>query len=47
MKNIELVDACELAQYDPKEGWILEMYLYWEDAHPVAWMTLPEMYKVK
>ena len=46
-KNIELIDACQLAQYNPEEGWILEMYPYWEDAHPVAWMTLPEMYNVK
>ena len=46
-KNIGLIDACQLAQYDPEEGWILEMYPYWEDAHPVAWMTLPEGYKAK
>lgn len=47
VKNIELIDACELAQYDPKEGWILEMWPEWGDAHPVAWMPLPEMYNVK
>lgn len=45
-KNIELIDACQLAQYDPEEGWILEMYPYWEDAHPVAWMTLPEPFMI-
>lgn len=47
VRNIELVDACELAQYNPKKGWILEMWPEWVDAHPVAWMPLPEMYKVK
>ena len=47
VKNIELIDACELAQCDPKEGWILEMFPEWEDAHPIAWMTLPEGYKAK
>ena len=47
VKNIELIDACELAQYDPEEGWILEMWPEWGDAHPVAWMPLPEMHNVK
>lgn len=47
VKNIELIDACKLAQYDPKEGWILEMWPEWEDAHPIAWMPLPEMYNAK
>lgn len=45
-KNIELVDACELAQYDPEEGWILEMFPEWEDAHPIAWMPLPEPFMI-
>ena len=47
VKNIEFIDAFKIANYVPEEGWILEMYPYWEDAHPVAWMTLPEGYKVK
>ena len=45
--NIELVDALEMGVYDPEEGWILEMYPEYEDAHPVAWMPLPEPYKEK
>lgn len=46
VKNIELIDACELAQYDPEEGWILEMFPEWEDAHPIAWMPLPEPFMI-
>ncbi len=45
VKNIELVDACQLAQYDPEAGWILEMWPEWGDAHPVARMPLPEPYR--
>lgn len=43
-ENIGFVDALQLAQYNPEEGWILEMYPEWEGAHPVAWMPLPEAY---
>lgn len=45
-KNLELIDYFQIANYVPKEGWILEMYPYWEDAHPVAWMTLPEPFMI-
>ena len=42
VKNIELIDACELAQYDPKEGWIMEMWPEWEDPKVTYWTPLPE-----
>lgn len=44
-ENITLYDAVELAEYNPDEGWILEAYQEWEDAAPVAWMPLPELYQ--
>ena len=44
-ENITLYDAVELAEYNPDEGWILEVYPEWEDAAPVAWMPLPELYQ--
>lgn len=43
--NIMLEDAITMASYNVADGWILEMYPEWEDAHPVAWMPLPEPYK--
>lgn len=43
--NIGLENALCIAQYYPDEGWILEEYPFWDDAHPVAWMSLPEPYK--
>lgn len=42
---ITLEDALMTASYDVADGWILETYPEWEDAHPVAWMPLPEPYK--
>lgn len=42
--NIMLEDAITMASYNVADGWILEMYPEWEDAHPVAWMPLPEPY---
>ena len=43
--NIGLENALCIAQYYPDEGWILEEYPFWEDAHPVAWMPLPDLYR--
>lgn len=43
--SILLVNALQLAEYDPDEGWILEMYPEWIGALPVAWMPLPEAYR--
>lgn len=43
--NIGLDNALCIAQYYPDEGWILEEYPSWDDAHPVAWMPLPEPYR--
>ncbi len=42
--NVTLEDALMLAEYDPEDGWILEVYPEWEEAAPVAWMPLPEAY---
>lgn len=42
--NIMLEDAITMASYNVADGWLLEMYPEWEDAHPVAWMPLPEPY---
>lgn len=44
-ENIELKNAIEFASYNKKEGWILENYLDWEGAKPVAWMPIPELYE--
>lgn len=44
-KNIELDNALQLAEYNPEDGWILEMYPEWEDADVVAWILLPEPYR--
>ena len=44
-ENISLSDAFELATYSPDDGWILEEYPEWEDAHPVAWKPLPKPYR--
>lgn len=43
-ENISLHDALQLAEYNPEEGWILEMWPKWEGAEPVAWMPLPKLY---
>ena len=44
-ENIELKNAIEFASYNKEEGWILENYLDWEGAKPVAWMPIPELYE--
>ena len=40
-KNITLDCAYELAEYDPYDGWIMEMWPEWEDAVVTHWMPLP------
>ena len=40
-KNITLNCAYELAEYDPYDGWIMEMWPEWEDAVVTHWMPLP------
>lgn len=39
-KNITLNCAYELAEYDPYDGWIMEMWPEWEDAVVTHWMPL-------
>lgn len=46
-RNIGLDNVLCIAQYYPDEGWILEEYPFWDDAHPVAWMPIPEPYKME
>ena len=41
-KNITLNCAYELAEYDPHEGWIMEMWPEWEGAVVTHWMPLPD-----
>lgn len=41
-ENITLHDALALAEYNPEEGWILEMWPEWGEAKPIAWMPLPD-----
>ena len=41
-KNITLNAAFELAEYDPYDGWIMEMWPEWEDAVVTHWMPLPQ-----
>ena len=43
VKNIVLVYACELGEFDTDEGWILEMWPEWEDPKVTYWMPLPEL----
>ena len=40
-KNITLAAAYELAEYDPVNGWILEMWPEWKGAVVTHWMPLP------
>ena len=42
-KNIELLDACELAEWDGEEGWILEMWPEWKDAVVSYWHEIPRL----
>ena len=44
-KRTELIDAIQIASYLPVDGWMVEEYPLWENAEPVAWMELPELYK--
>ena len=41
-KNITLNCAYELAEYDPYDGWIMEMWPEWEDAVVTHWMPIPQ-----
>ena len=41
-ENITLDGAYEIAEYDPVEGWILEMWPEWGSAVVTHWMPLPE-----
>ena len=41
-ENIQLLDAYELAEYAPGEGWIFEAYPEWENGEVRWWMPLPE-----
>ena len=41
-ENITLDGAYEIAEYDPVEGWILEMWPEWESAVVTRWMPFPD-----
>ena len=41
-ENITLDGAYEIAEYDPVEGWILEMWPEWCSGVITHWMPLPE-----
>ena len=41
-KNVQLINAVMLAEYNHKEGWILELYPEWETPDVTYWMPLPE-----
>ena len=41
-ENITLDGAYEIAEYDPVEGWILEMWPEWCSGVVTNWMPLPE-----
>ena len=41
-ENVTLDGAYELAEYDPVEGWILEMWPEWSSGVVAHWMPLPE-----
>lgn len=43
VKNITLIDAYELGEFDTDEGWILEMWPEWKDPKVTYWMPLPEL----
>lgn len=43
VKNITLIDAYELGEFDTDEGWILEMWPEWKDPKVTHWMPLPEL----
>ena len=41
-ENITLDGAYEIAEYDPVEGWILDMWPEWCSGVVTHWMPLPE-----
>ena len=41
-ENITLDGAYEIAEYDPVEGWILEMWPEWCSGVVTHWMQMPE-----
>ena len=41
-ENVTLDGAYEIAEYDPVEGWILEMWPEWGSAVVTHWMPFPE-----
>ena len=41
-ENITLDGAYEIAEYDPVEGWILEMWPEWCSGVVTHWMPMPE-----
>lgn len=41
-KNVTLVNALEVATYDPDEGWIVEAWPEWTEAR-VSWWMVPRM----
>lgn len=46
-RNVELVNAYELASYVGGDGWVLESYPEWEKAEVSWWMPLPAAPKEK
>lgn len=46
-ENITLEGAYELAEYDPEEGWILEMWPKWRGAKVTCWAPIPEPSEVE
>ncbi len=41
-KNIQLINALMMAEYNQEEGWILEMYPEYEEVEVTHWMPLPQ-----
>lgn len=39
--NITLEDAYQIGSWNKADGWIIDEYLYWEDADVSWWMPLP------
>lgn len=46
-KNITFDEAVQMATYEKQEGWILDGYEEAEEVEVVAWMPLPEPYKMQ
>lgn len=47
MPNVTLENGFCLAQYFDEEGWTLDEWPEWKNPDVVAWMPLPEPYKVE